>query len=238
VLALRASGNYTVDWGDGSTTAVSSPGEVIQPNTYWFANNFYGPLERMSLANPGDNHWIKRIEGSLVAYRNGVILDPSAYRVEVNPSTNNVELVLTPPVPDGEYAGLQVRWEWGETVIEPIKAEHRYSYEALPASSQCSRGYRQVLVTLTAQSGEAITAGSEPKAQQHRPQPCLLPLAGAGDQPAAGRKRRQPAALRLRQPRQRRCPRQPGAAGDPPLRWRHPAGRAAAQRHRPAAGLD
>lgn len=157
VLALRASGNYTVDWGDGTTTAVSSPGEVIKPHTYWFANNFYGPLERMSLANPGDNHWIKRIEGTFVAYRNGTILDSSAYRVEVNPSTNNVELVLTPPVPDGEFANLQVRWDWGEPVIEPVVAEHRYSYDALPASSQCSRGYRQVIVTLTPQAGSDLT---------------------------------------------------------------------------------
>ena len=157
VLALRASGNYTVDWGDGTTTAVSSPGEVIKPHTYWFANNFYGPLERMSLANPGDNHWIKRIEGTFVAYRNGTILDSSAYRVEVNPSTNNVEMVLTPPVPDGEFANLQVRWDWGETVVESVVAEHRYSYDALPASSQCSRGYRQVIVTLTPQAGSDLT---------------------------------------------------------------------------------
>jgi hypothetical protein len=157
VLALQAAGNYCVDWGDGTSEQISSPGEVIQPHTYWFANNFYGPLERMSLANPGDSHWIQRIEGTLVAYRNGTILDPSAYRVEVNPSTNNVELVLTPPVPDGEFANLQARWDWGETVIEPIKAEHRYSYDALPASSQCSRGYRQVIVTLTPQSGSDLT---------------------------------------------------------------------------------
>ena len=157
VLALRAAGNFLVDWGDGTSEQISSPGEVIQHHTYRFANNFYGPLERMSLANPGDSHWIQRIEGTLVAYRNGTILDPSVYRVEVNPSTNNVELVLTPPVPDGEFANLQARWDWGETVIEPIKAEHRYSYDALPASSQCSRGYRQVIVTLTPQSGSDLT---------------------------------------------------------------------------------
>ena len=157
VLALRAAGNYTVDWGDGTSESVSSPGEVIEPHTYWFANNFYGPLERMSLANPGDNHWIQRIEGTFVAYRNGTILDPSAYRVEVNPSTNNVELVLTPPVPDGEFANIQVRWDWGEPRLLPVTAEHRYSFEALPAASQCSRGYRQVIVTLTPQAGADLT---------------------------------------------------------------------------------
>ncbi len=128
VLALRAAGNYTVDWGDGTSESVTSPGEVIEPRTYWFANNFYGPLERMSLANPGDNHWIQRIEGTFVAYRNGMTLDPSVYRVEVNPSTNNVELVLTPPVPDGEFANIQVRWDWGEPRLLPVTAEHRYSY--------------------------------------------------------------------------------------------------------------
>jgi len=80
VLALRAAGDYTVDWGDGVTTAVTSPWEVIPRHTTWFANNFYGPLERMSLANPGDSHWIQRIEGILVASRTSTILDPSPNR--------------------------------------------------------------------------------------------------------------------------------------------------------------
>ncbi|MEB3352520.1 MAG: hypothetical protein VKM01_09375, partial [Cyanobacteriota bacterium] len=92
-----------------------------------------------------------------MAYRKGTLLDPSTYRVEVNPSTNNVELVLTPPVPDGEFANIQARWDWGETRLLPVTAEHRYSVEALPAASQCSRGYRQVIVTLTPQAGADLT---------------------------------------------------------------------------------
>lgn len=157
VVALRASGNYTVDWGDGTSTAVSSPGEVIHPQTQWFANNFYGPLERMSIANPGDVQWQQRIEGTLVVRQNGGLLDPSAYTVGVNPSTNNVELVLTTPVPDGVLASIQAHWQWGEPVIEPVTVEHRYDHDAIPAATTCSRGYRQVIVTVTPQAGSDLT---------------------------------------------------------------------------------
>jgi hypothetical protein len=157
VLALRAAGNYCVDWGDGTVVQVSSPGEVIHPQTQWFANNFYGPLERMSIANPGDVQWQQRIEGTLVVQQNGVLLDPSAYTVGVNPSTNNVELVLTTPVPDGVLASIQAHWQWGEPVIEPVKVEHRYDHDAIPAAATCSRGYRQVIVTVTPQPGSYLT---------------------------------------------------------------------------------
>ncbi|MEB3319787.1 MAG: hypothetical protein VKI63_02465, partial [Cyanobium sp.] len=157
VLALRASGNYTVDWGDGTTTAVSSPGEVIQRQTTWFGNNFYGPLDRFVLAYLSEPRWIQRIEGTLKVYQNYVLLPPEAYTLQENSSLNTIDVVLTTPVPDGVFANFQGQWEWGETVIEPIKAEHRYSYDALPASSQCSRGYRQVIVTLTPQAGSDLT---------------------------------------------------------------------------------
>lgn len=157
VLALRAAGNYCVDWGDGTSEQISSPGEVIQRQTQWFANNFYGPLERMSLANPADVQWQQRIEGTLVVFQNGALLDPSAYTVGVNPSTNNVELVLATPVPDGVFANIQARWEWGETVVAPVTAEHRYDHDSIPAATACSRGYRQVIVTVTPQSGSDLT---------------------------------------------------------------------------------
>ena len=157
VLALRAAGNFCVDWGDGTSELISSPGEVIHPQTQWFANNFYGPLERMSIANPGDVQWQQRIEGTLVVQQNGELLDPAAYTVGVNPSTNNVELVLTTPVADGVLANIQAHWQWGEAVIEPLKVEHRYSYTAIAAATACSRGYRQVIVTVTSQPGSDLT---------------------------------------------------------------------------------
>ncbi len=157
VLALRAAGNFFVDWGDGSSEQISSPGEVIHPQTQWFANNFYGPLERMSIANPGDVQWQQRIEGTLVVRQNGVLLDPLAYMVGVNPSSNNVELVLTTPVPDGVLANIQALWQWGEPVIEPVTVEHRYDHDTIPAATTCSRGYRQVIVTLTPQAGADLT---------------------------------------------------------------------------------
>ncbi len=157
VLALRAAGNYRVDWGDGTSEQVSSPGGVIHPQTQWFANNFYGPLERMSIANPGDVQWQQRIEGTLVVRQNGELLDPAAYTVGVNPSTNNVELVLTTPVPDGVLASIQAHWQWGEPVIAPVTVEHRYDHDAIPLATYCSRGYRQVIVTVTPQPGSDLT---------------------------------------------------------------------------------
>jgi len=157
VLALRAAGNFLVDWGDGTSEQISSPGEVIHPQTQWFSNNFYGPLERMSIANPGDVQWQQRIEGTLVVRQNGVLLDPLAYTVGVNPSTNNVELVLITSVADGVLANIQAHWQWGEPVIEPVKVEHRYDHDTIPVSTHCSRGYRQVIVTVTPQAGADLT---------------------------------------------------------------------------------
>ncbi len=157
VLALRAAASYTVDWGDGTSTAVASPGEVMQHQTTWFGNNFYGPLERFVLAYLSEPQWIRRIEGTLKVYQNSVLLPPESYTLQENSSLNTIDVVLTTPVPDGVFANFQGQWQWGEAVIEPVTIEHRYSYDALPASSQCSRGYRQVIVTLTPQSGSDLT---------------------------------------------------------------------------------
>ena len=51
--------------------------------------------------------------------------------------------------------------DWGDGVIEnfnqAITAYHIYDYNTIPSNTYCSRGYRQVLVTVTPQSGLIFT---------------------------------------------------------------------------------
>lgn len=49
--------------------------------------------------------------------------------------------------------------DWGDGVVEvqadgANRADHKYTYANLPASSLCSRGYRQVLITITPTAGK------------------------------------------------------------------------------------
>jgi surface protein len=155
VLAVRAAGNYTVDWGDGTVEHVSSPAQTIRRHQEWFGNSLYGPADRFWITAASNTSWQQRIEGTFLVYRNGNRLSASEYRIEEN--NGNVELVLTTPLPSGVYSSFYGSWSWGETVIEPIKAEHRYSYNTVSAASRCSWGYRQVIVTITPQAGANLT---------------------------------------------------------------------------------
>ncbi len=155
VLAVRAAGNYTVDWGDGTVEHVTSPAETIRRHQEWFGNSLYGPSDRFWITAASNTSWQQRIEGTFLVYCNGNRLSASEYRLEEN--NGNVELVLTTPLPNGAYSYFYGSWSWGETVIEPIKAEHRYSYNTVSAASRCSRGYRQVIVTITPQPGANLT---------------------------------------------------------------------------------
>ena len=52
--------------------------------------------------------------------------------------------------------------DWGdgsavENVNSNVQAQHLYNYDAIPALTECSRGYRQVRITITPQSGQNIT---------------------------------------------------------------------------------
>ena len=51
--------------------------------------------------------------------------------------------------------------DWGDGVVEDfasgVVAEHKYTYSSLPVGSVSSRGYKQVVVTLTPQAGQSIT---------------------------------------------------------------------------------
>jgi len=155
VLAVRAAGNYTVDWGDGTVEHITSPAQTIRRHQEWFGNSLYGPGDRFWITAASNTSWQQRIEGTFLVYRNGNRLSASDYRIEEN--NGNVELVLTTPLPGGAYSYFYGSWSWGETVIEPIKAEHRYSHNAVSAASRCSRGYRQVIVTITPQAGANLT---------------------------------------------------------------------------------
>ena len=157
VLALRATGNYCVDWGDGTVELVSSPGQRILQYQQWFGNNFYGPLDRFLLVYDSDPHWNDRIEGSLIIYVIDSLLALEAYTLQHNPVLNGTDVVLSNPIADGVHANIQARWDWGETITEPVKVEHRYDHDAIPAATHCSRGYRQVIVTVTPQPGSDLT---------------------------------------------------------------------------------
>ena len=51
--------------------------------------------------------------------------------------------------------------DWGDGTVENfasgVQAEHEYIYANLPASSYCSRGYRQAIITITPQAGQHLT---------------------------------------------------------------------------------
>jgi len=52
--------------------------------------------------------------------------------------------------------------DWGdgtspENVSSATTAEHEYDYSAISSDTQCSRGYRQVVITVTMQSGQSFT---------------------------------------------------------------------------------
>lgn len=52
--------------------------------------------------------------------------------------------------------------DWGDGTIENYSsyaiASHQYDYDDLAASSECSRGYKQAIITITPQSGQSLTA--------------------------------------------------------------------------------
>lgn len=52
--------------------------------------------------------------------------------------------------------------DWGDGIIENynsnVQAQHIYNYDSLSASTDCARGYRQVIITITAQNLATITS--------------------------------------------------------------------------------
>lgn len=59
------------------------------------------------------------------------------------------------------YATGAYTVDWGDGTVDNVasgvQAEHEYVYDNLPASSYCSRGYRQAVITITPQMGQHIT---------------------------------------------------------------------------------
>src|SRR5574343_725913 len=60
---------------------------------------------------------------------------------------------------NGTGAGYTV--DWGDGTITNyafnVKAEHNYVYANIPSNTECSRGYRQVIIKVTPQAGSTIT---------------------------------------------------------------------------------
>ena len=52
--------------------------------------------------------------------------------------------------------------DWGDGTVENfnsgVQANHQYTYSSISSSTNCSRGYRQVLITVTPQSGQTFTS--------------------------------------------------------------------------------
>ena len=65
--------------------------------------------------------------------------------------TNTVAFVVT-----GNYTV-----DWGDGVVENfnsnVQAQHIYNYDSLSSSTDCTRGYRQAIITITPKSGQNIT---------------------------------------------------------------------------------
>lgn len=66
----------------------------------------------------------------------------------------------------GNFVALQFEGDytvdWGDGTVEDIasgvKAQHSYDYSAIDASTESTRGYRQVLITVTPQVGQNLTS--------------------------------------------------------------------------------
>lgn len=53
--------------------------------------------------------------------------------------------------------------DWGdgtapENVADNVTAEHAYDYAAISAATECTRGYRQVIISITPQAGQNLTS--------------------------------------------------------------------------------
>ena len=73
-----------------------------------------------------------------------------------SPQHNNVSLKFV--VSAGNYV---VDWGDGtsDTVAGGSQANHSYTYSSISASTECSRGYRQVIITVTPETGGAAITG-------------------------------------------------------------------------------
>jgi hypothetical protein len=134
VVAVRAAGNYTVNWGDGTIEQITSPGEQIRRHQEWFGNNFWGRLERFSICPLNDPRWIHRIDGTLSIYVGGERFPSSQYRIEENSSTGNVEVVLTPALSTNTYRYVYGSWSWGLPLVRSA-SETFYECTALRSLS-------------------------------------------------------------------------------------------------------
>lgn len=159
-LALGASGNFHVDWGDGSQQDVFSPSPLIER----WAWSTYRSQQASELELPlfsTDLPWINRLPETIRA-RYGpqsITLPSSAYQLEVR-ADNRVVVLLDPPLwSDGIGSIFEVLWRYPTTLLVPTIVRHRYDHDnPLLAGTETSRGYRQAIVTVTPQPGQRLTA--------------------------------------------------------------------------------
>jgi hypothetical protein len=159
-LAVGASGNFHVDWGDGSHQDVLSPTPAIE----WWNWSTYRWYQASELELPllgNELPWLNLLPESITVRYGGLsgFLPSTAYRLELR-EDNRVMVVLDPPLwTSGIGYMFEIRWKYSTTELVPTVVRHRYVHDnPLLAGTETARGYRQAIVTVTPQAGQRLTA--------------------------------------------------------------------------------
>ncbi len=159
-VAVGASGNFHVDWGDGTQQEVLSPSPAID----WWGWSTYRSQQAFELELPlmgNELPWLNLLPESIAVRYAGLsgFLPSNAYRLEVR-GDNRVMVVLDPPLWTGGIGYMfEIRWKYATSQLVPTVVRHRYDHDnPLLAGTETDRGYRQAIVTVTPQAGQRLTA--------------------------------------------------------------------------------
>ena len=151
LLSDYASKVAAISQGVDTSDATATAADIIKDKTA-YANGvkLTGTLESLDWIRPFD--WLE-IDSLVTAGEQKTV---GLYAIYPNVNdygmTNKVAFTVT-----GNHT---IDWGDGsalENVNSNVQAEHAYNYDSISSSTACSRGYRQVRITITPQSGQNIT---------------------------------------------------------------------------------
>lgn len=156
-VCIAAAGSFLVDWGDGHSQQVLSPSRAMERSYHSLWT--HQALSRHSLGiAASDPAWTERDPASQRIRWSGP--DPLAPdRVRLAVENGQVVLLFEPALYIEGGWWLEIQWLYLDTALKPTLARHTYRHDdpAL-AGTDCRRGYRQALLTLTPLPGEQLTA--------------------------------------------------------------------------------
>ena len=175
-VCISAAGSFLVDWGDGHSQQVLSPSHPTERfhASFWT----HQALSRFPLnIAASDPAWSQRDPASQRIRWSG----PDSLlneRVHTVVEDGQVVLLFEPALHIQGGWWLEIQWLYLDTVLSPTLVRHTYRHDnpAL-AGSDCRRGYRQALLSLTPLPGEQLTALSlQNKAWEQRTTSAWLDL--------------------------------------------------------------